>query len=167
VSEHADDVRKARVRRSPSRGITVDELRSRAQGIVLNSLRLSDGHDALVLGSESNRDVAQGDRLTTISEVFGSDARVQEAQATLESGQQLTVNFREHTAIGITASKLPLSGLMRTALPLLWELDKPVESKLRQFIEMPSAIGLFAPGLLSDQPTLLTAEDESGGEADN
>ncbi|MDQ2882686.1 MAG: hypothetical protein M3Y48_16225 [Actinomycetota bacterium] len=167
VSEHADDVRRARASRSLGRGITVDELRSRAQGIVLNSLRLSDGHDALVLDSESNKDVAQGERLTTLAEAFGPTARVHEAQATLESGQQLTVDFREHTAVGITGSKLPLSALMRTALPLLWELDESVKSKLRQTIEIPTAIGLFAPGLFSDQPTLFGTEDASREEADN
>ncbi|MCA1603298.1 MAG: hypothetical protein LC776_17215 [Acidobacteria bacterium] len=166
VAEHAEEVRRARELPSSGRGITVEELRSRARGIILSSLRLSDGRDSFELGSETNKDVAQGERLTALEEAFGHGARVQEAHANLESGQQLTVDFREYTAIGIGNSKLPLGQLLRTAVPLLWELDESAIFALRLVTEVPVDVGLFSTGLFSDQPTLLV-EDEPSEDADS
>lgn len=139
VSERTDDIR-ALAKATPLPGIDVDVLRTRAQGIVLNSLRLSDGREAVVLDSESNDDVAQSDRFSKIASAFSPNAKVQQAHATVIAGQELNIDFRILLASGNTASKPLLKDLVGTSLPLLRGLMPENRRALDSLLLIPDEI---------------------------
>lgn len=138
VSETAADARS--LAGKPGPGLDVDVLRGRAHDSVLNSLRLGDGRDALRLDSESDTDVAQGERLRALAQAFGAEARVHEAQATLRSGQHLDLDFRTLFAVGVTSTQPLLRDLLGTAVPLLWDLTDADTAGLTARLAVPDEL---------------------------
>ncbi len=136
AAETATEARNA-ISGNPGPGLEVEDLRTRAVGTVLNSLRLGDGREALSLNSESDADVVQGERLSTLFAAFGADAKVQEATATLASGQHINLDFRTLTASGVTSTQPLLGDLLVTAVPLLWSLGGQAIQDLMGLLAVP------------------------------
>ena len=71
---------------------------------------------------------------------------IEKAVAALEGDRSVGLDFSKKTAIGPTSSVFPLGTLMRSALPLLSDLDDEELMKLRRALEpAPPQDSLFWP----------------------
>jgi hypothetical protein len=140
VSEQVEQVRGRVWQVGP--GIDVEELRSRAGQVQFNSLKLSDGRDALMFDSD---DVIGDPRLSNLASSFSPSARVHVGQATLESGQNVNLDFRDLVASAVTVSKPLVRDLLEMCVPIFVVLSFEELTSLRQKLATPTEL---------DQPTL-------------
>jgi hypothetical protein len=110
--------------------------------VQFNSLKLSDGRDALMFDSD---DVIGDPRLSNLASSFSPSARVHVGQATLESGQNVNLDFRDLVASAVTVSKPLVRDLLEMCVPIFVVLSFEELTSLRQKLATPTEL---------DQPTL-------------
>jgi hypothetical protein len=118
VSENATGA--VAVPREQSNGISIDELLSRSDDLMLNELEFSSGGRVLkyaAVGATEN--IGHDEALHFLEgSLPGAHVVVQRAGITLQNGRHLSCNFLDNTATGRTASKVKLVELVETAITL-------------------------------------------------
>jgi hypothetical protein len=153
IGEKSEDIEG--IRGSITSGVSVADLRHRADDIALISLQLSDGHMAFDVNSLEQTDVVRSDQLQALEGSLGAGAKVFRARA-INNSRQILCDFRRSTAAVPTSSIIGVADLLRTALRLLRPLEEGDLEALYEILstdsvtEAESDASLFAGDTLED-----------------
>lgn len=113
-----EDIDNVKVDKDPT-GLTLTELRKRAQSLPIDGLELASGERLVSYRSPDATDVVGDEQLAALAEALGS--AVQRASITVNH-RHLELDFTTATASARTSGQPPLADLLRSALPLLWPI---------------------------------------------
>jgi hypothetical protein len=133
LAERADELDKTSAS-SVTKGISVKELRNRANNTRLVSLQLSDGEVEIDLNSPRLENVVRSSQLDAVERSFGPAATVQRARAMIGE-RQLTCDFSRSTGSVIGPTMITMSDLVGTGLPLLRPLTDDERRTLEELLD--------------------------------
>lgn len=148
----------AQVKADKKVGVSVSKLQTRAAGVTVDNLEVSNGERVVTYSSEDQTDVAKDGSLASVLNALGTPT-VRRAGVHV-SGRRLELDFTTGTISARTSGKPPLRDILGTGLPLMWDLS---ESDRTKFDALLSAPDTEPPSLFSE----LNEDDDSDAEAED
>jgi hypothetical protein len=104
-------------------GLSVADIRQRAQDIHVSELTLRGGSESLTVEAQGRQSVLETRTFSSLPESVLVPSRVTKATSNTPSGQEIHCDFVERDARAVTSARISLEDWLLAALPLLWPIS--------------------------------------------
>lgn len=136
----------------PGVGIEVEDLAEKSRGTKVSGVTLRDGSAAVQFMSEEG--VGQDGRLSSLAADLSASSRIERAVLMIP-GAQLSVDFREATAVAKTRATPLMADMLRTSVPLLHAFDDERHQAFSSFLSFEETRATIGDRGAEDLLTLL------------
>jgi hypothetical protein len=105
------------------RGLSVADLRQRAEHIHVSELTLRGGSESLTVEAQGRQSVLETKTFSSLPDSVLVPSRVTKATSNTLSGQEIHCDFIERDARAVTSARISLEDWLLAALPLLWPIS--------------------------------------------